>query len=108
MDIIYGIITGLVFGYVLQRGRVCFNSAFRDLRLFKDNFLFKAIILAVILEMVAFHLMAQFGWIHLNPKPFNLIGNTVGPFILESAWSLPEDVQAEQPTESAKETQHHG
>ncbi len=81
MDIIYGIITGLVFGYVLQRGRVCFNSAFRDLRLFKDNFLFKAIILAIVLEMVAFHLMAQFGWIHLNPKPFNLIRNTVGPFI---------------------------
>ncbi len=81
MEVILGIITGVAFGVVLQRGRVCFNSAFRDLKLLKDNFLFKAIMFAIALEIIAFLFMAQMGWVHLNPKPFNIIGNIVGPFI---------------------------
>jgi uncharacterized membrane protein YedE/YeeE len=81
MTIVLGLITGLAFGAVLQRGRLCFNSAFRDLRLSKDNFLFKAGIFAIALETIVFVLMAQFGWIHLNPKPLNLVGNIIGGFI---------------------------
>ncbi len=81
MGILLGIITGIAFGYVLQRGRVCFNSAFRDLKLLKDNFLFKAVIFAMALEVITFHFMAQYGWIHLNPKPLNLVANIIGPFI---------------------------
>ncbi len=79
--IILGFITGLAFGWILQRGRVCFNSAFRDLYLMKDNFLFKAITLAMALELIAFPLMAQFGWIKLNPKPLNIVGQIVGGLI---------------------------
>lgn len=81
MNIFLGALTGLAFGFVLQRGRVCFNSAFRDLRLMHDNFMFKAALLAVALETIAFLAMAQFGWIHLNPKPLNWIGVIVGGFV---------------------------
>ena len=81
MNILLGSLTGLSFGFVLQRGRVCFNSAFRDLRLIHDNFMFKAALLAVALETIAFLAMAQFGWIHLNPKPLNWIGVIVGGFV---------------------------
>jgi len=81
MAIILGLITGIALGMVLQRGRLCFNSAFRDLILTKDNFLFKAGIFAIALETIAFPIMAQFGWIHLNPKPLNLVGNIIGGFI---------------------------
>ncbi len=79
--IILGLITGLAFGWILQRGRVCFNSAFRDLYLMKDNFLFKAITLAMALELIAFPLMAQLGWIKLNPKPLNIVGQVIGGLI---------------------------
>lgn len=79
--IILGLITGLAFGAILQRGRVCFNSAFRDLYLMKDNFLFKAVMFAIALEMLAFPLMAQFGWIQLTPKPLNWLGNIIGGMI---------------------------
>lgn len=81
MDILTGLFTGLAFGFVLQRGRLCFNSGFRDLRLMKDNFLFKAIVLILALETIAFHLMAQFGWIQLNPKPLNWLAVIAGAFI---------------------------
>jgi len=81
MSIVYGLITGLVFGFVLQRGRVCFNSAFRDLRMMKDNFMFKVGLLAIAVQIIAFLAMAQFGLIQLNPKPLNLVGAIVGGYL---------------------------
>jgi uncharacterized membrane protein YedE/YeeE len=81
MSVVYGLITGLAFGFVLQRGRVCFNSAFRDLRLMKDNFMFKAGMLAVAVSTIAFLAMAQFGLIHLNPKPLNYVGVILGGYL---------------------------
>ncbi len=79
--IILGLITGLLFGFILQRGRICFNSAFRDLYLMKDNFLFKGITLAMAIEMLMFPAMAAAGMIKLNPKPFNLPAQIIGGFI---------------------------
>ncbi len=81
MSIVLGLITGLAFGFVLQRGRICFNSAFRDLRLMKDNFLFKAVLLAVAVSTIGFLAMAQFGLIHLNPKPLNYVGVILGGYL---------------------------
>lgn len=81
MEILLGIITGLAFGFVLQRGRLCFNSGFRDLLLLKDNFLFKAGLLAIALSALGFQLMAQLGLIHLNPKPLSWSGVIVGAFV---------------------------
>ena len=78
MEVLMGIITGFFFGLVLQRGRLCFNSAIRDLRLFKDNYLWKAVMLAIALEIIAFHFMASVGWIHMTPKPFAPLGNILG------------------------------
>ncbi len=78
MGILTGFITGILFGIVLQRGRLCFNSAIRDLKIFKDNYLWKAVILAIALETLIFHLMASFGWITLTPKPFAPVGNIIG------------------------------
>ncbi|KPL69985.1 transporter [Ornatilinea apprima] len=81
MSILLGLLTGVAFGFVLQRGRVCFNSAFRDLRMMKDNFMFKAGLLAIAVQIIAFLAMSQLGLIHLNPKPLNLIGSIVGGYI---------------------------
>ncbi len=78
MGVLMGLITGFFFGIVLQRGRLCFNSAMRDLRLFKDNYLWKAVVLAIALETIAFHFMASMGWITLTPKPFMPVGNIIG------------------------------
>ena len=81
MTVVYGLLTGLVFGFVLQRGRVCFNSAFRDLRMMKDNFMFKVGLLAIAGQIVGFLAMAQLGLINLNPPALNWVGVTLGAFL---------------------------
>ena len=81
MAIVYGLISGLLFGFVLQRSRLCFNSAFRDLLLEKDNFVWKTGVFALALQMILFPLMAQFGLIKLNPPALNWVGVIVGAFL---------------------------
>ncbi|MDN5342571.1 YeeE/YedE family protein [Oceanotoga sp. DSM 15011] len=76
-----GLLMGFLFGILLQRGRVCFNSAFRDIKLMKDNYLFKIAVLSVAISMILFHFFAQFGWIRMNPAAFNWIGTVLGAFI---------------------------
>lgn len=64
-----GLVVGLIFGFVLQRGRFCMNSAFRDIIVMKDYTLVKAVGLAIVVQMIGFHLFAQIGVFQLNPKP---------------------------------------
>ena len=81
MLMISGILLGILFGFVLQRGRFCMNSAFRDIILMKDYTLLKAVIVAIVVQLIGFHLMASMDWIQLNPKPFLWGAVIVGGFI---------------------------
>jgi uncharacterized membrane protein YedE/YeeE len=76
-----GFLIGLIFGALLQRSRMCFNSAFRDVLLFKDNYLLKMALLAVAVQMVLVHLLAQMGLIALAPSGLNWVANIVGAYI---------------------------
>lgn len=76
-----GLAVGLVFGFALQRGRFCMNSAFRDIILFKENTLLKAVGVAILVEMIGFEILAMSGVISLNPKPLFWGANIVGGFI---------------------------
>jgi hypothetical protein len=53
---ISGLVVGVIFGFVLQRGRFCMNSAFRDIILLKEYSLIKAVSLAIVVQMIGFHL----------------------------------------------------
>lgn len=79
--ILSGLIVGILFGFTLQRGRFCMNSAFRDIVLLKEYTLLKAVIVAIIVSMLGFHLMANFGVIQLNPKTFFWGATIIGGFI---------------------------
>jgi len=79
--IVSGLVVGALFGYFLQRGRFCMNSAFRDMLVLKDYTLLKAVIVALVVEMVGFHAMATMGIIRLNPKPFFWGANIIGGFV---------------------------
>ena len=76
-----GLVVGIIFGFVLQRGRFCMNSAFRDIILMKEYTLLKAVALAIVVQMIGFHLMATMGWIQLNPKPLYWGAMIFGGFI---------------------------
>jgi uncharacterized protein len=57
-----GLLVGAAFGFVLQRGRFCINSAFREV-LFQDYTMLRAYMLAVVVTMVGANLIEQLGWL---------------------------------------------
>jgi len=76
-----GLIIGIIFGIVLQRGRVCFNSAFRDIVLIKDNYVLKIGALAIAFQMIALLILAQFGLFKISAPGLNLVANIAGGYI---------------------------
>ncbi len=78
---ISGLAIGILFGFALQRGRFCMNSAFRDPLLFKDFTLLKAVGLAIAVELVGFYVLNLFGLIELNPKSFYFLAVPLGAYI---------------------------
>ena len=79
--VITGLFVGLIFGFILQRGRFCMNSAFRDAILLKDNVLLKTVFVALLVELIGFSIMDMTGAIAINPKPFWWGANLLGSFI---------------------------
>ena len=78
--VLSGLGVGLVFGYALQRGRFCMNSASRDALLLKDYTLLKAVGVAILVEMIGFALLDVTGITAAAPKPFFWGANLVGSF----------------------------
>lgn len=68
--LVAGLIIGAIFGFILQRGRFCMNSAFRDIILLKEFKLAKAVAVSLVVLMVGFAIFALSGVIGLTPKPF--------------------------------------
>jgi len=79
--IITGLFVGILFGFVLQRGRFCMNSAFRDIVLFKDYALIKTVAVALLVSFAGFAIMDLAGVITLAPKPLWWGANILGSFV---------------------------
>ncbi len=80
--IIVGILIGAIFGFVLQRGRMCMNSAFRDIILLKEYKLAKAVVIALLVCMIGFGIMVLTSIVPgLSPKPLTLLGSITGGVI---------------------------
>ncbi|MGB2965616.1 MAG: YeeE/YedE family protein [Anaerolineales bacterium] len=79
--VVTGLFVGILFGFILQRGRFCMNSAFRDAILLKDNVLLKTVFVALLVELVGFSIMDMTGAIAINPKPFWWGANLLGSFV---------------------------
>ncbi len=57
------IFMGLALGYILQRGRFCLNSAFRDIIFMQDMTLFRAYLLALVVAAVGSNLIEDLGFL---------------------------------------------
>lgn len=65
-----GFPVGVAFGYALQRGRFCMNTAFRDVLLIRDTTLVRTWVLALLIQMVGVQAMAGLGWFQMGMAPF--------------------------------------
>ena len=79
--VLSGLLVGILFGFAMQRGRFCMNSAIRDTVLLKDTTLLKSVGVAILVSMVGFALMAMANLVKISPTPFFWGANLVGSFI---------------------------
>jgi uncharacterized protein len=79
--VISGLLVGGLIGFVLQRGRFCMNTAFRDTIFVKDFTMFRAYLLALIVMIIGSNILNDMGIIHLKAQTFYPFANIIGGFI---------------------------
>ena len=87
-ELIYGLITGMVFGFLLQKGRVIrYDKQIGALRLI-DMTIVKFMFTTILVAMVGVYLLKDLGIAKLSIKPTVLGGNIIGGLIFGVGWGL--------------------
>ncbi|MDA8215352.1 MAG: YeeE/YedE family protein [Nitrospiraceae bacterium] len=84
MVLLSGLLVGVLFGFVLQRGRYCMNSAFRDIIFVNDFTLFRSYLLALLIAIIGANFLEDLGFmgeLGLRRQSFNIVANIVGGYI---------------------------
>lgn len=71
-------LTGLVFGYVLQRGGFCLTRAISNALLIGDGAILRAYALALLVAMVGVHVLMAAGLVEIPLRPFRWLANVGG------------------------------
>jgi uncharacterized protein len=86
--LLYGLITGIMFGFLLQKGRVLrYDKQIGALRLL-DMTIVKFMVSSVLVAMVGIYLLKDFGIVKLQIKPLILGGQVLGGLIFGIGWAL--------------------
>ncbi|MCG6917429.1 MAG: YeeE/YedE family protein [Deltaproteobacteria bacterium] len=86
--LIYGLVTGIFFGFLLQKGRVLrYDKQLGALRLM-DMTIVKFMLSTVLVGMVGIYLLKDMGLIKLSIKSTNLGGNIIGGLLFGAGWGL--------------------
>lgn len=64
---ITGFVLGILFGFVLQRGRFCITGAFRDLYIARNSKMLVALLIAISVQSIGFFTLRQTGLITVEP-----------------------------------------
>jgi uncharacterized membrane protein YedE/YeeE len=88
MPLIYGLVTGALFGFFLQKARVIrYDKQLGALRLI-DMTIVKFMLTSILVGMVGVYLLMDLGLVKLNPKSTVLGGNIIGGLIFGLGWGL--------------------
>jgi len=87
-SLIYGLVTGVLFGFLLQKGRVLrYDMQLGALRL-RDMTIVKFMLSAVLVGMVGVYLLNDLGHAELSIKPMIFGGVVIGGLIFGIGWGL--------------------
>lgn len=79
--LISGLVVGVVFGFLVQRGQFCFTSGFRDIYWQRDfSFLF-ALFIAITIQSIGLFTLSALGLLRLPTTPLPLLATLIGGLI---------------------------
>jgi len=88
MTLIYGLITGILFGFLLQKGQVLrYDKQIAALRL-QDMTIVKFMLSHIVVAMVGIYFLYDLGFVKLSVKPAILGGVVLGGLIFGVGWGL--------------------
>ncbi len=88
MDLVYGIVTGILFGFLLQKGQVLrYDKQLGALRLI-DFTIVKFMLSAVLVSMLGIYLLRDIGLVSLSIKTTSLGANILGGIIFGIGWGI--------------------
>ena len=88
MELMYGLITGILFGFLLQRGQVLrYDKQVAALRL-QDFTIFKFMLSHILVAMIGIYLLKDMGLVKLSIKTMTIGGVVFGGLIFGVGWSL--------------------
>ena len=83
-----GLITGVLFGFLLQKGRVLRFDKQIGALLLQDMTIFKFMLSAILVGMVGILLLANMGMITLSHKPMNVGAVVLGAALFGAGWAI--------------------
>ncbi|HEN20805.1 MAG TPA: YeeE/YedE family protein, partial [Desulfobacteraceae bacterium] len=86
--LIWGFITGIVFGFLLQKGQVLKYDKQLGALLFRDFTIVKFMLSSIIVSMIGIHLLRDLSLISLDIKATGLGANITGGIIFGIGWGL--------------------
>jgi len=72
------VLTGLAFGYVIQRGGFCLTRAISNLALMGDAGIMRSYVLAMLVAVVGVHILTGLGLVEVPVRPFRWLANVLG------------------------------
>jgi len=87
-ELIYGLITGIIFGFLLQKGRVIRYDKQIGALLLKDMTIVKFMFSTILVAMVGVYLLVDLGLAKLSLKTTILGGNIIGGLIFGIGWGI--------------------
>lgn len=88
MELLFGLLTGVVFGVLLQRAEVIRYDRQLGALLLKDMTIVKFMLTTILVGMVGVYLLVDLGLAKLSLKPLVLGGNVLGGLIFGAGWAL--------------------
>jgi len=83
-----GLVTGILFGFLLQKGRVLRFDKQVGAMLFKDMTIFKFMLSAILVGMIGIILLSDLEIIKLGHKPMNVGAVLIGGALFGAGWAI--------------------
>jgi uncharacterized membrane protein YedE/YeeE len=87
-ELVYGLVTGIIFGFLLQKGRVIRYDKQIGALLLKDMTIVKFMLTSILVAMVGVYLLVDLGLAKLSLKATILGGNIIGGLIFGLGWGI--------------------